>query len=309
MVAALASILVLALTRAEIIERMKAPVLTQCEGLVQVYADCPEDMRREFQMPIASFASDTVKALYRGVDGGRMRRFEKAGIVVHVGDVRTNDTSVVARVSTNGTRIVSRIYIAAPGHADVRRFKLEVIKAFCRILKGQELDDDGAIDAYRAVDPRFRIEDERLELERWLAGEPGHHDRRDAEHYLRLMRKVIEPGVASRRDILVFASRLYLYAPLLSEPFVGQADSLTFREAVKYAPIDPRIRLAAYRKAGEIMAFGGGRGETLAAASTLYSGFLLELARGEMKPKDLLTLLDEADVKLNVAFEEALKRN
>ena len=44
-----AVIAMLALTRAELVARMKAPVLTMSEGLVQVYADCPEDMRIEYQ--------------------------------------------------------------------------------------------------------------------------------------------------------------------------------------------------------------------------------------------------------------------
>ena len=36
-----AAILLFALTRAEIIERLKAPPITDMDGLVQVYADCP----------------------------------------------------------------------------------------------------------------------------------------------------------------------------------------------------------------------------------------------------------------------------
>ena len=59
----LAVIALLALTRAELVARMKAPVLTMTEGLVKVYADCPEDMRRDYQMPVARFAADTVKSL------------------------------------------------------------------------------------------------------------------------------------------------------------------------------------------------------------------------------------------------------
>ena len=54
----LAVIALLALTRAELVARMKAPVLTMTEGLVKVYADCPEDMRRDYQMPVARFAAD-----------------------------------------------------------------------------------------------------------------------------------------------------------------------------------------------------------------------------------------------------------
>ena len=53
----------LALTRAEIVQRMRAPVVTQAEGLVRVFANCPEDMRREFQSPVARFAAETVYSL------------------------------------------------------------------------------------------------------------------------------------------------------------------------------------------------------------------------------------------------------
>ncbi|MBR6709106.1 MAG: hypothetical protein IKL84_05445, partial [Clostridia bacterium] len=91
----LSAIFFFALTRAEIIERMRAPVVTQAEGLIQVFAGCPEDMRREYQMPIASFASETVKILYRGL-AMRPVRFPKSQIVIHVGSVRTNLTEVVA---------------------------------------------------------------------------------------------------------------------------------------------------------------------------------------------------------------------
>ena len=63
----LTTALLLALSRAEIIERFKAPVVTQSDGLVKVYANCPEDMRREFQTPIARFAADTVQMLYQGL--------------------------------------------------------------------------------------------------------------------------------------------------------------------------------------------------------------------------------------------------
>ena len=40
-------LLAAALTRAELIERFKAPPLTKVSGLVQVVADCPAEMRRE----------------------------------------------------------------------------------------------------------------------------------------------------------------------------------------------------------------------------------------------------------------------
>ena len=84
-----ASILVLALTRAEIIDRFRAAPVTQLDGLVQVYGDCPADMRREFQLPIASFVSGICRKLY-AADNRRPVKFGEPGIIVRIGDVRTN---------------------------------------------------------------------------------------------------------------------------------------------------------------------------------------------------------------------------
>lgn len=298
----LSAILMLALTRAEIIERMKAPVITQSDGLVQVYADCPEDMRREFQMPIGSFAADTVKTLYQGLSIKPMR-FRRPGIVIHVGDVRTNLNEVIVKVSTNDARTVSRIYLKSPGYADLYRFKLELIKAFFRSVKQVELlTDDDAVDAYRKADPKFRVADERMALVGWLVDGVG-----DDEENLKRMRKIIEPGTASVLDVLIFASRLYLYPPQYDLLFVNKFHNLDFKSAVKYVKQDPRIRLVAYMKAGGLVAFGGGRSEAMTAAVSGYSNFLLALAAGEKDEKELLDILEDADTKLNIAFEEARK--
>lgn len=298
----LAAILLFALTRAEIIERMRAPVVTYSEGLVQVYADCPEDMRREFQTPIARFAADTIRILYEG-QAMKPVRFRKPGIIVHVGDVRTNRTDVVVKVSTNEAHVVSRLYLKSPAHADVGRFRLEIVKAFCRCVKHEELDDAAAVELYRKADPRFRMWDERRGLERWLAGEDG-----DDELNLKRMLKVFEPGKAAPRDILIFASRLYLYPPFYDQSFAGGVKCVDFRTAAKGAAADPRIRLVAATRANEMVMFGGGKGETLAVAADLYRQFLLELAGGEKGEAELLAILDEADLKLAMAFDEACKR-
>ena len=290
----------MALTRAEIIERFKSPVITQADGLVKVYADCPEDMRREFQMPIASFAAETVKTLYQG-RAKKAEHFSKPGIVIYVGDGRTNLTDVVAQVSTNDGQVVSRIRIRAPGYADLHRLRLEIVKAFARSVERKDLSDDEAVEFYRQADPALRVFDERMKLEDWLAGRGTCDD----ENGLRLMRKVFEPGKASRRDILIFASRLYLYPPQRDARFLGRFDSLSFREAVKFGRIDALVRLMAYCKANDLPVLGGGRGEELAAAVEAYRTFLLEFAKGEKDEQELLTLLDDADVKLNVAFEQA----
>lgn len=298
----LAAILLLALSRAEIIERMKAPVITQCDGLVQVFADCPEDMRREYQMPVGSFAAETVKTLYLGLSVKPVR-FPKPGILIHLGSVRTNLNAVVAKVSTNDSRAITRIYLPSPGYADTHRLRIELVKAFFRSVKGEELaGDDQAVDAYRKSDPRLRIIDERNALVRWLFDGVG-----DDEENLARMRKVIEPGKASRLDVALFASRLYLYPPQYDLRFPCGAVCLSFREAVKRGKDDLAVRTTAFAKAGGLVALGSGRGETMGRAVRAYSDFLLALAGGEKDEKELLDLLDEADAKLNVAFEEARK--
>ena len=296
----LATVLLVALTRAEIIERFKSPVITQADGLVQVYADCPEDMRKEFQGPVARFAADTVQMLYRGL-AKKPERFSKAGVIIHVGDVRTNLTEVTAQVSTNGSRVVTRIRVKSPGYADLYRFRMEVIKAFYRSVEKRELSDAEAVAAYRHADPTLRIFDERMKLEDWLAGRGA----KDDEEGLRMMRKVFEPGKSSPRDILIFASRLYLYPPQYDLRFLGKFDRLSFSEAVRFGRIDPIVRLMAYQKALELPVLGGGKSPELTAAANAYQAFLLAFAKGETDEKGLKTLLDTADERLNVAFEKA----
>ena len=296
----LATVLLVALTRAEIIERFKAPVITQADGLVQVYADCPEDMRKEFQGPVARFAADTVQTLYRGL-AKKPERFSKAGILIHVGDVRTNLTEVTARVSTNDSRVITRIRVKSPGYADLYRFRMEVIKAFYRSVEKRELSDAEAVAAYRHADPTLRVFDERMKLEDWLAG----RGTKDDEEGLRMMRKVFEPGKSSPRDVLIFASRLYLYPPQYDLRFLGKFDRLSFSEAVRFGRIDPIVRLVAFRKALELPVLGGGRSPELTAAANAYQEFLFEFAKGEKEEDELKALLDAADERLNVAFEKA----
>ena len=292
----------LALSRAELVERFRAPVVTQAGGLVRVYADCPEDMRREYQSPIASFAAETVKNLQRGFSM-RSVRYSSPGIVLHIGDVRTNDASVVARAVTNGSDVATRIYVRAPGSADLARLRIEIVKAFCRSVRREEVSDEAAVSAYRAGDPAMRIEDERMRLEEWLATGAGV---RDDEEALKLMRKVIQPGVASRRDVLIFASRLFLYPPLHGRRFAGRYDGITFRDAVRLAPKAPAVRALALRKASWIPVCGGGKGDALTAAATAYTRFLISLSDAESGEDELLKLLDEADALLNIAYEKAV---
>ena len=299
----IATIILLALSRAEILERFKAPVITQADGLVQVYANCPEDMRREFQMPIAGFAAETVKTLYQGLRR-KPERFRQPGIVIHIGDVRTNLTEVVMRVATNDSRIVTRIYVKSPGFADLYQLKLAVVKGFFRSVEGRELTEGEAVTAYRRGDPALRIVDERQRLEDWLQ---GRGEIKDDEEGLKLMRKIIEPGKASRRDVLTFASRLFLYPPVYGLRFQGKYDYLSFRDAVKFAKIDPSVRMIAALKAEVLPAFGSGRGDEMTAAVYAYEAFLLALAQNEKSEQELKQILYEADEKLNIAYERAVK--
>lgn len=300
MVAAVLASVLLGLTRAEIVARMRAPVITQADGLVQVYAYCAEDQRREYQTPIARFAAETVGQLYRGL-GRRPVHVRQAGIVIHIGDVRTNVADVVVRVTTNDSRVVSRLYVRSPGYADLRRLRLEVVKAFYRCVEQRELSDAEAVVAYRRADPALRVADERQRLETWLATGRGLDD----EEGLKMMRRIFEPGKASARDVLIFASRLFLYPPGYDLRFLGRFHGLSFSEALAYARLDPTIRIMAALKARELPVFGGGRGDAMSAAADAYQAFLLALAAGEKDDRELRAMLDEADIKLNVAMEES----
>ena len=145
-----AALAILALSRAEIIDRFKTPPITTVDGLVQVYADCPADMREEFHMPVSEFVSSICRELY-AVPGTRKRSFRSPGIVVHVGDSRTNDSAVAVRRITrdDGTRF-TRITLPAPGYSDIERMRLETVKAFYFAVSGENLDDEDAVARLRA---------------------------------------------------------------------------------------------------------------------------------------------------------------
>lgn len=304
----LSLIFLLALTRAEIVERMRAPVITQADGFVRVFADCPEDMRREFQAPVARFAADVLETLYRGE---RMKSvaFDSPPIIVHVGDVRTNDVRVVARVETNDVRVVTRLYLKSPGAADLTRFRVELTKAFFRTLRGRELSDGEALAAFCRADPATRRREARVGIERFLAG-----DRREKgdvadedwdEQNLELLRKVVEVGVATRRDVATFSSRLFFYPPFFCEPFRSGARSLSFREAIDEAAHDGRVRALARRKAVEVALYGGGRSVELGVAAQAFVAFLDALASDEADAEDAVAKLALAEGLLKKAWEKA----
>ena len=192
-----------------------------------------------------------------------------------------------------------------PATADLDRFRIEVVKAFMRSVKGGEISDDEAVAAYRRTDPRMRIADDRARIERWLAGRPAPGDKADDEEMIRMMRKIIEPGHASRRDVLTFASRLFLYPRSFDEKFAGKYDALSFRDAVKIAKADPRVRRQAFFKADEMLIFGGGRGDDMSRASERYAVFLRALCAGKSTEDELFRVLDAADAALSAALEKA----
>lgn len=310
-----AGILMLALTRAEIVERFRSPVVTKVNGLVQVFADCPQEMRREFQMPVADFAAGICRKLEAAEKAGSLR-FTEPGLVIYLGDVRTNIPEVVVkRLKHSGGGVFTRIYLPAPGFSDTERLRLEVVKAFYRCAMGRELDDAAAREALIASDPGLRIRDEYERLDEWCAGEGPHGVFRtgdggeDAEkideEYMKLARKIIEPGVARQEDVLRFASRLRLYPASFAAPFAGGRRDCPFADAVELAETDPRIRLVAYEKASLVVAYGGGRSEELYKAAEAYSRFLIDLARYSKSKKELHAQLDEADTLLNIALERA----
>jgi hypothetical protein len=299
-----AAILVLALTRSEMLERMRAPVLSRAGGLVKVYSACPEDMRREYQSAVAGYAADTVNRLYSSLSL-KQEKFASPGIALYIGDVRTNNPEVVVRVrSREDGGKMTRLYLMAPGFTDLDRLRIEIVKAFFLAVRGERIDDERAIREFRGTDPRLRVMDMYAELSDWLAGRKVAGD---DEKYLKLMRSVLVPGKATMRDVLVYASRLFLYPEYHAYPFCGKYRLLSFRDAVKAASKDARVRSAALAKASQTVAFGGGRGKELATASAAYSAFLLALAEGGEDEEDLLKMLDDADAKLGAAFEAARK--
>ena len=130
----------------------------------------------------------------------------------------------------------------------------------------------------------------------------------DDEEMIRLCRSVLVPGVARASDVLRFGDRLVLYPEYFDRPFCGKFRACTLKDAILHLKEDPRLRLHAYLKAPQVVLYGGGRGEELAAAAEAYSKLLFEMARGEKPTEELLEMLEDADIKFDIALEEARKR-
>jgi hypothetical protein len=295
----IASVLLLAISRAEMIERFKAPVLTQGDGLVKIYATCAVDVRREYQAPVARFAGETVTALAHA-EKRRLSHAESPSIIIHLGDVRTNDASVVSRVTTNDARVVTRLYLPSPAHTNLDALRIEIVRAYARALQNRELSADEARETFLMTSPDYRVIKSREKLATWLDRMEGATDAEGTK----LLYRVMRPGTLSRIEARVFASRLRLYPSTFARPFLGSLHELDFRAAIDAAPFDPSVRVAARKKADELPVFGGGRGLDLQVAAEAYRFFLLALAKGEASNDALKDLLEVADLKLNKIYEE-----
>lgn len=294
-----AGLLFAVLSRAEVLERFKAEPVTQVSGLVRVWANCPTAMRREFQVPVATEASEICKRLYQS----RMlhpQRFKEPAIVVYLGENTNSVTNVIAKVSTLEGALVTKLYLPAPAYYDHGAFCHEVVKGFIRAIDKTEPSDAAAVAELRRSYPELKLADEYAELKAWRAGERG-----DAEDdkFLKLQRKVFAPGHATAEDVRLFASRLFLFPEFFGLPFCGQFDSCSFKEAIALAKVDPMVRLAAYKKAMSLTVYGGGRGERMDEAVKDYVKFLLELATGKRTELELHTMLSSAEEKLKGAIE------
>ena len=294
------AILFAALTRAEVIDRFLAPPIVQVDGLVQVRAECNAEMRREFQIPVASYASDICRHLY-SADKLKERHFASPGIVIVIGEVITNLPTVVMRPETrdDGSKW-TKILVPAPGYADRQALGLAVVKGYCRAVHSLDLDDAAALTKIRSAFPELKLEDDYRSLKEWYDGQRG---KEDDEKFLKLQRSVLQPGVASRHDVEIYASRLYLYPPTYDDKFCGRFDCVSFREAIALSKIDPRIRLAAYHKIQEVMLFASGRGEKMSAAGVAYGAFLNELFQYKKTEAELTALLNAADIILQGVLE------
>lgn len=293
----IASILLLALTRAEIIDRMKAPPITVVQGLVSVYGDCGKERRRTFQQPIAMFAGDVCRDLYQK-NSLKESRFPEPRIVIHIGDSEGGETNVVTHVSRrDGDKPRFKILLPSPAHSDMDALRLAVVRGFCLAVLDKELDDAGANAFCRSLDPVLRAEDDLAKLDAWR--DEGAVDAETSdEDMLKEMRKVHVPGRILKSELRSFASRLYLLPGFHRHRFAGKYECVSFREAIGVREEDPRIRLAAYRKIPELIIHGGGHGEEMDAAVAAYCEFLNKLAIGTDEARLLEAMLDVADRKL-----------
>lgn len=295
------AILFAALSRAEFIERFRAPQVVQVDGLVQVRAECNAAMRREYQLPIAGFAADVCRRLY-SAENLKEKHFAAPGIIIVIGDVVTNLTNVVVRTENrqDGSKS-TKILVPAPGYADRQALCTAVVKGYFRAVHDLDLTEAEAQSRFRKAVPELKLADDYRALEEWYAGKRGNED---DEKFLKLQRSILQPGVATKHDVEIFASRLYLYPPYFDQPFCGKYDGISFREAIRLVKEDPAIRAAARLKIQEAVVFSGGRGEKMSAAGIAYAAFLNDLVAGEKPENELNAELDIADTILKGVLDE-----
>lgn len=295
--------LVAALTRAELIERVRAPVLVRADGLVQVIAACPAEVRKAWQSTVAAYAGEVCETLRRS---HRLpsKRYAEPRISVVLGS-RSNDTSVVYREEEPSAGRI-RIMLPDPAHAEPAALQRHLVRAwYCTVL-ASNLDERAAAAVLRNASPQWRANWARDQLARWQRGELVEGD---DETMLQMRRTVYEPGCATLGDVLLFAARLRLYPQFYGLDFCGRYPELTFADAARLGAADPRIRLAACTKVTEIAAWAAGRGPELAAAAQAYVDALMAIAARRLSVAEMLDLVDIADRRLAEALEAARLRS
>ena len=135
-----------------------------------IAADVPGDpigCRR----PLLGFAGAIVRYLSKAY-ALEVPRMASPAIVIHAGQVPTNDARVIVKVKarSNGT-LSTRILLPNPATADVGKCALEVAKAFFRFHSGaQEMPEWVVQGAMRAADGNTRHADVLFVLELWTKG-------------------------------------------------------------------------------------------------------------------------------------------
>lgn len=146
---------------------------TACDGLVGVLAaDVPGD-DYGFRLPILQFVSGQVRILEHAYKV-KMPKRDGIGILVNVGDGRTNDTRVLSRrVRRPGGGLQTRITLPSPGFSDLDELRFAVAQGYFRtwIFRNggstNELPEWVVQGMVRAADSGTAHDDARFVLELW----------------------------------------------------------------------------------------------------------------------------------------------
>src|SRR5574344_1295540 len=104
-----------------------------------------------------------------------------AGLVIYVGDGRTNDAHVIERVDSNVSgALLTRVYLPSPGFSDLDLFRRAVAAAWFRAWVARNASDDvgrpsavpdWVIDGLlRNLDPATRLADQLFVIGLWQQG-------------------------------------------------------------------------------------------------------------------------------------------